>query len=177
MSLTGQLVVCALGAEQYGLPIDQVQEIVRYVEPRPIATDDDAVRGVIALRGRLLPVHDLLARLGIGSPAVVGGPDAGPAAPPPGAKIVVVEVGEELAGLIVDDVVEVATIAAEQVEEVPAAASGGRPASVAKLGERLVLLLDAEALLDAAPAPATAAPAQATAPPATAPASTAPVPG
>jgi purine-binding chemotaxis protein CheW len=154
MTVPEQLVVCALGSEQYGLPIDQVREIVRYVEPRPVAADDDGVRGVIGLRGRLLPVHDLGARLGFGASA---------SQPPASAKIVVVDAGDEPAGVIVDDVVEVVTIAPEQVEEVPAASAGGHAALVAKLGERLVLLLDVAALLDerhataapgAAPAPA-----------------------
>ncbi|HZV72958.1 MAG TPA: chemotaxis protein CheW [Conexibacter sp.] len=147
MTVPDQLVVCALGAEQYGLPIGQVREIVRYVEPRYVAADDDGVRGVIGLRGRLLPVHDLGMRLGL--PAT-----AASAVPPATAKIVVVEAGDELAGLLVDDVVEVATITAEQVEEVPAASAGGRAARVAKLGERLVLLVDAAELLDLADAPA-----------------------
>ncbi len=150
MTVPGQFVVCALGSEQYGLPIAQVREIVRYVEPRPVAADDDGVRGVIGLRGRLLPVHDLAVRL-----ALPGASSA--AAPPAIAKIVVAEAGGELAGLLVDDVVEVAWIAAEQVEEVPAAVVNGRVAEVAKLGDaRLVLLLDAVALLtpESAPAPA-----------------------
>lgn len=140
MTVPGQFVVCALGAEQYGLPIAQVREIVRYVEPRPVAADDDGVRGVIGLRGRLLPVHDLGVRLALAS--------ASPAAvPQPSAKIVVVEAADEPAGLLVDDVVEVAWIAAEQVEQIPAAVANGRVAEVAKLGERLVLLLDAAVLL------------------------------
>jgi purine-binding chemotaxis protein CheW len=156
MRAPGQLVVCALGAEQYGLPIAQVREIVRYVVPRPVAADDAGVRGVIGLRGRLLPVHDLGVRLGLAAATGVV---------PASAKIVVVEAGEELAGLLVDDVVEVATVAAEQVEEIPAATHDGRPAAVAKLGERLVLLVDAGELLGVAPVPdAAAAPALAAAP-------------
>src|SRR6185312_2188600 len=64
-----QLVVCALGAEEYGVPIEQVREIVRYAEPRPVASELPWMRGVIGLRGRLVPVHDLAARLGVTSPA------------------------------------------------------------------------------------------------------------
>ncbi|HEX5146695.1 MAG TPA: chemotaxis protein CheW, partial [Conexibacter sp.] len=63
MDAPDQLVVCALGAEQYGLPIGQVREIVRWVQPRPVAADEPGLRGVIGLRGRLLPVHDLGVRL------------------------------------------------------------------------------------------------------------------
>jgi chemotaxis signal transduction protein len=48
---------------------------------------------------------------------------------------------------VVDDVVEVLTVAAAQIEEVPAGSPGERPAAIAKLGDRLVLLLDAVELL------------------------------
>jgi purine-binding chemotaxis protein CheW len=141
MSADQQLVVCALGAEQYGLPIAQVREIVRYVEPRPVAADAAGVRGVISLRGRLLPVYDMAVRLGL-----VAGVSA---PPPPSAKIVVIEAADELAGFVVDEVVEVRTVTAAQLEDVPVASAtdDGRPASIARLGERLVLLLDPTTLL------------------------------
>jgi purine-binding chemotaxis protein CheW len=58
-----QLVVFTRGAEQYALPIQQVQEIIRYRQPRSVASNDDSVRGVISLRGRMVPVHDLAGRL------------------------------------------------------------------------------------------------------------------
>jgi purine-binding chemotaxis protein CheW len=130
---TRQLVVCSLGEEEYALPVAQVREIVPYAEPRPVGRGERSVRGVIGLRGRLLPVHDLAALLELGSAGVARG------------RIVVVEAGaEELAGLVVDDVVEVLPVASAQIEEVTA---GERRAAVAKLGERLVLLLDATQLL------------------------------
>lgn len=131
---TRQLVVCSLGEEEYALPVAQVREIVPYSEPRPVGRGAGSVRGVIGLRGRLLPVHDLAALLGL-----AGGDGAARG------RIVVVEAGpEELAGLVVDDVVEVLTVATAQIEDVVA---GERRAAVAKLGERLVLLLDAVDLL------------------------------
>jgi purine-binding chemotaxis protein CheW len=134
---TCQLVVCSLGEEEYALPIEQVREIVHASEPRPVASGVPSLRGVVSLRGRLLPVHDLATRLGVAaSPASAR------------AKIVVAETGEdELAGLVVDDVVEVLTVALEQIEDVPDARPGGRAARIAKLGERLVLVLDAPELL------------------------------
>ena len=62
-----QLVVFTLGAEQYALPIEQVHEIIRYDEPRSVASPISWVRGVISLRGRIVPVYDLAARLGVDS--------------------------------------------------------------------------------------------------------------
>ena len=60
-----QLVVFTLGAEQYALPIKQVQEIIRYKQPRSVASSDYSVRGVISLRGQIVPVYDLASRLGV----------------------------------------------------------------------------------------------------------------
>ncbi len=155
---TRQLVICSLGAEEYALPIAQVREIVRSTEPRSVSSDLPWMLGVISLRGMLIPVYDLAARLGVS--------ESGP--PGPRAKIVIVETEADLAGILVDDVVEVLTVPCEQIEEVPAASSDGRTAWIAKLGERLVLLLDPDALLvtaadheDAAPVVAEVAPAPA----------------
>ena len=100
---TRQLVVCSLGEEEYALPIDQVREIVRAIEPRSVASDLPWMRGVISLRGMLVPVYDLATRLGV--TAVDNGR----------AKIVIVETRGEVAGVLVDDVVEVLTVALEQI--------------------------------------------------------------
>ncbi len=131
-----QLVVCALGAEQYGLPVEQVREILRYAEPRPVTSELPSMRGVIGLRGRLVPVHDLAVLLGL--------PDLTVGAPQPAtAKLVIVDGGEEPAALLVDDVVEVLRVDEAQLEPVPSGSG-----LIARVGERLVLLLDAAELLD-----------------------------
>ncbi|MBS1869746.1 MAG: chemotaxis protein CheW [Actinobacteria bacterium] len=128
MPAVDQVVVCALGGEEYGLPVGQVREIVRYSAPRPVASDVPWMRGVVSLRGRLVPVHDLAARLGV---TAAGGASA---------KLVIVE-GDEPVGLVVDDVVEVLSLDQAQVEPVPS--GSGR---IARVGERLVLLLDGDEL-------------------------------
>src|SRR5919197_5555904 len=64
-SLSQQLVVFSLGEEEYALPITQVQEIIRYTEPRAVASEAPWIRGVISLRGKIIPVCDLAARLGL----------------------------------------------------------------------------------------------------------------
>jgi len=137
MPAVDQLVVCALGAEEYGLPVGQVREIVRYSEPRPVASDVPWMRGVVSLRGRLVPVHDLAARLGL-TPAGAAGAAT---APPATAKLVIVETADEPVGMLVDDVVEVLTVDAAQLEPVPSGEG-----TIARVGDRLVLLLDGEAL-------------------------------
>ena len=51
--------------EQYVLPIASVSEIIRHTRPRSIITADPWVRGVIGLRGKIIPIFDLAARLGL----------------------------------------------------------------------------------------------------------------
>jgi purine-binding chemotaxis protein CheW len=129
-----QLVVFTLGAEQYALPIEHVHEIIRYREPRSVASRVDWVRGVISLRGQIVPVYDVASRLGIAS------------ALSDQTKIVIVEAGSEIAGVIVDDVEEVLTVEDQQFEEVPGTDSKLID-SIAKIGERLVVLLKPTAVL------------------------------
>jgi len=124
-----QLVVCALGAEEYGLPIEQVREIVRAVEPRPVASELPWMRGVIGLRGRLVPVHDLAVRLGVEARRGAS------------AKLVIVETTADPLAVLVDDVVEVLRVEAAQIEPVPSGSG-----EIARVVERLVLLLDADEL-------------------------------
>jgi purine-binding chemotaxis protein CheW len=138
--LSRQLVVFSLGEEEYALPIAQVHEIIRFAEPRSVASSDPSVRGVISLRGRILPVYDLATRLGVAH--ADRGADA---------KIVIVETAEDMAGVVVDDVEEVLTVGAAQLGEAPVA--GGRCVDgIARVGDRLVVLLDAEGIV--APQPA-----------------------
>jgi purine-binding chemotaxis protein CheW len=123
-----QLVVFTLGAEHYALPIQQVHEIIRYAQPRSVASRTEWVRGVISFRGRIVPVYDLAARLGVSSELSDQ------------TKIVIVEYGDETAGVIVDDVDEVLTIEDAQIDEIPGS-DGTLIDSIAKVGDRLVVLL------------------------------------
>jgi purine-binding chemotaxis protein CheW len=130
-----QAVVFALAGDEYALPIGQVQEVIAYTEPRSIPSRVSWVRGVINLRGTILPVCDLAARLGR---RTRGAADE--------TRIVVVAGEGGSAGLIVGDVREVVTVAPEMLDRVPVTDDPAVTA-IAKLGERLVVLLDAPAAL------------------------------
>jgi purine-binding chemotaxis protein CheW len=127
---TRQLVVFSLGDEEYALPIADVHEIIRYTEPRSISSSVGWVRGVISLRGKIVPVYDLAARLG------QGGEETSPEQ-----KIVIVQTGLATAGVIVDDVAEVLTVGDDQLERLPSATDASID-SIAKVDDRLVVLLD-----------------------------------
>lgn len=104
-----------------------MQELIR-VQPR--------TAGVISLRGRLVPVRDIAARVGAGALT---------AAEP---KIVVVELPGEPAGILVDGVDSVVTVAPGQLAPVPAELATDRFTAIAQLGGDLVLVLDADRVLE-----------------------------
>jgi purine-binding chemotaxis protein CheW len=126
---TRQLVVFALAGEHYALPIEQVHEIIRYIQPRSVASEVEWVRGVISLRGRIIPVYDLAAHLGLTA-------DAGNES-----NIAIVDTGIDTIGVIVDNVDQVLTIEDDQLEQVPGADSS-LIESIAKIDERLVVLIN-----------------------------------
>jgi purine-binding chemotaxis protein CheW len=128
-----QLVVFSLGSEEYALPIGSVHEIIRFTEPRTVASDAAWIRGVIGLRGKIIPIFDLAARMEL----EVAGSEAG--------KIVIVESGTGQVGIMVDEVEEVLTVASDQLEDVPSA-NGDSIEAIAKIEDRLVILLNPEGL-------------------------------
>jgi len=133
-----QLVVFTLGNEEYGLPISYVHEIIRYSEPRTVASEDQSVRGVISLRGKILPVFDLAKRLGISM-----------SEPEDRCKIVIVETGSDMAGVLVDTVEEVLTIEDGQLDSERnwGGVRGAVIDGIAKVDDRLVVLLSPEAIV------------------------------
>lgn len=134
-----QLVGLELAGELYGVEIGKIQEIIRMQPITTVPNGPAFVEGVTNLRGRVIPVMDLRKRFGL----PVG--DAGHRA-----RIVVAELGAHTVGLIVDAVSEVLRVSADAVEppsSLVTTADSAYLRGVAKLGERLVLLLDLSRLL------------------------------
>jgi purine-binding chemotaxis protein CheW len=128
-----QLLVFSLGEEEYALPVTSVQEIIHYTQPRAVASESHWIQGVISLRGKIIPVGDLGARLGLSTEQNHTG------------KIVVVESGSVTAGIVVDDVDEVLTVDPSQLDSVPAAGTEAID-GIVKIDDRLIILLDLESL-------------------------------
>ena len=97
------------------------------------------IRGVIGLRGKIIPIFDLAARLEL--PA---GTDGEPG------KIVILETGTDQVGVMVDEVEEVLTVESDQLEPVPTANTDTIEA-IAKIDDRLVILLNREGLFASTP--------------------------
>jgi len=131
---TEHLATFFLASEEYGVDVRLVQEIIRVTEITQVPRAPDFIKGVINLRGRIIPVIDLKRKLGLGEVALARQ-----------ARIVVVKIRERLLGLLVDGASQVLKVpvssieaAPEEVTEVDATAVRG----VAKLPGRLIILMD-----------------------------------
>jgi purine-binding chemotaxis protein CheW len=134
-----QLVVFQLGAELYGVDIARVHEIIRLQAITRVPRAPKFVEGVINLRGKVIPVVDLRRRFGLPT-----------AEHTRATRIVVVEIGDQVVGIIVDSVSEVLRINTSTVEP-PSPVVAGIDSEylhgIAKLPERLVILLDLDRVL------------------------------
>ncbi len=129
-----QLVVFDLSAEAYGVDIGAVREIIRMQEITAVPQTPDFVEGVINLRGKVTPVVDLRKKLGV---AVAEKSDEN--------RIVVMDIGGQDIGMVVDAVNEVLRISADSVEppsSVVSTAEADYIMGIAKLDSKLIILLN-----------------------------------
>jgi purine-binding chemotaxis protein CheW len=133
-----QLVGFRVGAEEFGIDILRVQEIIRTQQLTRVPNSPDCMEGVMNLRGRIIPVIALRRRFGLQQ-----------APPDKQNRIVVVEIQNTVFGFIVDAVSEVLRIARNAVEPPPRLSAVEREyvAGVGKVGDRLLILLDADRLM------------------------------
>lgn len=108
--------------------------MIRYTKPRSIISTAPWINGVVDLRGKIVPVCDLAARLGLTSQ------------PSDTRKIVILETAGNTAGMIVDAVDRVIMIERSQLER-PAAAHPDAVDAIARIDDRLVVVLDARSLV------------------------------
>ncbi|MEZ4387529.1 MAG: chemotaxis protein CheW [Candidatus Krumholzibacteriia bacterium] len=142
-ALAGKYMGFKLGAENYGIAILKVQEIIGLMEITAVPRTADYVCGVINLRGKVIPVIDLRLKFGM---------SARPATELTCIMVVQVAMNQDLVtmGVMVDEVSEVMDIRAENVE--PAPPLGDTEASrfllgVGKFQKNVVLLLDMDSIL------------------------------
>ena len=127
--------------EQFAVDILRVQEINRMMSLTKIPQSPPGVRGVINLRGRIVPVLDLRTRMGL---EIIEPNDA--------SRIIVVDIMGSTIGFIVDAVHEGLEVDPRTVEPTPAittCADTSYIQGVAKIGEKLLILLDLDHLLTA----------------------------
>lgn len=134
-----QLVVFDLALESYGVDISAVREIIRLQEITQVPRTPEFVEGVINLRGKVIPVIDLRRRFGL----TVGEENKDN-------RIVVVDIGGQDIGVIVDAVTEVLRISSELVEppsSLITTSESGYLLGIAKLDGRMIILLDLQEVL------------------------------
>jgi purine-binding chemotaxis protein CheW len=139
----GKYLTFALAEEEYGLEILKVREINGYMDITPVPQTPVYVKGVINLRGQVIPVIDLRAKFGMESKEVTEQ-----------TCIIVVEVirnGQKAdTGIVVDRVQEVLYISGDQIQETPefgAAVDTNFILGLGKVGKSVKILLDIDKVL------------------------------
>jgi len=134
-----QLVTFHIGEEEFGVNILVVNEIIRLVQITLVPNAPYFIEGVINLRGKVLPVVGLRKRFRMPEKPL----DAN-------SRIIVMELHQNVVGFLVDSVSQVLRIKKSTVEKPPAVVDGVGSEyieGVGKLDDRLLILLDLEALL------------------------------
>jgi len=151
----GEFLTFRLGEEEYGIDILRVQEIRSYEPPTRIANAPPFVKGVVNLRGVIVPIIDLRLKLGCEKAEMNSF-----------TVVVVLNVRGRVVGTVVDSVSDVLELTREQIKPAPALASTidagfitgigtirhavGADATSTPEGERMLILIDIEALMSSA---------------------------
>ncbi|MCD6134235.1 MAG: chemotaxis protein CheW [Candidatus Omnitrophica bacterium] len=136
-----QVVIFKLGEEEFGGDIFQIREIIRVPEITPVPQAPDFVEGMINLRGQVLAVIDLAKRFGM----------KGEREQSKDSRIIVVELDDNLLGMIVDAVPEVLRVPEDKIESTPEAITSWVHRDfirgIANLEGRLIVILDLNRIL------------------------------
>jgi purine-binding chemotaxis protein CheW len=137
---TEHLTTFFLDREEYGVDVRLVQEIRRVTEVTQVPRAPEFIKGVMNLRGRIIPVVDLKLRLSLGE-----------VVPTRASRIVVVKLADRLIGLLVDGASKVMKVPVSAIDAPPeevVAKGGTYIRGVAKLENRLIILIDLHRILD-----------------------------
>lgn len=134
-----QIITFNVGKEDYGVGIQIVKEVIRQREITRLPKAPAFVKGVINLRGDVIPVIDLREKFGLEEEEFTDK-----------TRVIVVEVDRKSIGMIVDSVSHVVRLSRGQIEPPPplvGGVSGEFIRGVGKLGERLIVLLNISRIL------------------------------
>jgi purine-binding chemotaxis protein CheW len=135
----GKFLTFFLAGEEYGLEILKVQEIIGIMDITPVPRSPDYIRGVINLRGKVIPIVDLRLRFGMEQAERTSE-----------TCIIVVEANRVQTGIVVDQVSEVLNIASGEIEDTPAFGAEVQTDYILGIGKadgRVKLLLDIDRVL------------------------------
>lgn len=136
---TAEYLTFRLGKEEYGIDILKVQEIRGYEPPTRIANAPSFIKGVINLRGTIVPIVDM--RLKFNCPIVNYDSFT---------VVIVLNLHQRIVGIVVDSVSDVMGLAADQLQSAPDIESMIDSESIiglGSLGDRMLILIDIEKLM------------------------------
>ena len=135
----GEYLTFRLGAEEYGIDILRVQEIRSYEPPTRIASAPAFIKGVVNLRGVIVPIVDLRLKLGCHSADYNHF-----------TVVIVLNVRGRVVGAVVDAVSDVLALAGEAIRPAPALHASfdtGFITGIGSVADRMLILIDIEALM------------------------------
>jgi purine-binding chemotaxis protein CheW len=136
-----QMINFTVGGDEYAVEIQKVREVINFREITQLPKAPSFVKGIINLRGEVIPVIDLREKFGLSHEEYSAM-----------TNVVIVEIGRKAVGVVVDSVRHVIRVAASDLAPSPpfiGGLSGKYVNGVAKLGERLIVVLDMEKILSA----------------------------
>lgn len=136
-----ELIAFRIGDQEFCVNIMGVREIRGWTKATPLPHSPSYVIGVINLRGAVLPIVDLSARLGLK-----------PAEPTPRHVIIVVQAGTRTAGLLVDAVSDILTVNDQDIQPTPEVSSDlvrSYARGILAIEKRMICLIELDALIDA----------------------------
>jgi purine-binding chemotaxis protein CheW len=126
--------------EVYGVDIMDIKELIKPREVTEVPRSPSFVSGIISLRGVIIPIIDMLERLGLARDTVTGRE-----------RVIVVRQGELFSGLMVDEIIKVVRIVTDDIEAAPPILEGIDRDFVTGIGRadgRMVILLNLATIID-----------------------------
>ena len=138
----GEFLTFRLGAEEYGIDILKVQEIRSYEQPTRIANSPSFIKGVVNLRGVIVPIVDLRLKLGCDTAEYNSF-----------TVVIVLNDKGRVVGAVVDSVSDVLALDAQTIKPAPemnSAVDTSFITGIGSVGERMLILMDIEGLMASA---------------------------
>ena len=136
---TQEYLTFTLGPEEYAIDILKVQEIRGYEQPTTIANTPAFIKGVINLRGIIVPIVDMRIKFGVGKAEYT-----------PFTVVIILSIGSRVVGMVVDGVSDVTSLRSDQVRPAPefaATVDTRYIKGLGTLGERMLIVVDIEKLM------------------------------
>jgi len=137
-----QYLTFKIANENYGLELTQAKEIIKPPKVTNVPNTEESIQGVINLRGQVIPVIDMITKLGLNEKEKEGYKNE--------KRIVVINIKEILIGLYVDNVKEVVKLSDNEIEDVQETKKGIRQEyikGVSTTSDSLIIIIDLDNLL------------------------------